>query len=105
MYFRAKRSKDYHYLQIVESYRDKGRVRQRVLATLGRLDELVETSQLDDLLRSGLRFSQKLTLLDAHEEGKTQPVRIVSLGPDLVFGRLWKDLGIDRAIQRSLEGS
>ena len=40
MYFRVKRTGTYGYLQIVESFRDQGQVRQRVLNTVGRLDVL-----------------------------------------------------------------
>ena len=38
MFFRTKRSGDREYLQLVESERVEGRVRQRVLASLGRMD-------------------------------------------------------------------
>ena len=40
MYFRRKQSQGRIYLQIVESHRTGDQVRQRVIATLGRLDEL-----------------------------------------------------------------
>jgi transposase len=38
MYFRVKRTGSYAYLQLVESFRQQGRVQQRVLNTVGRLD-------------------------------------------------------------------
>ena len=56
MYFRRKQSQGRFYLQIVESHRSGDQVRQRVIATLGRLDELEASGQLDRLLRSGARF-------------------------------------------------
>jgi hypothetical protein len=56
MYFRRKQSQGRFYLQIVESHRTGDQVRQRVIATLGRLDELEASGQLDRLLRSGARF-------------------------------------------------
>ena len=40
MYFRVKRTGAYAYLQIVESFRERGQVHQRVLSTVGRLDTL-----------------------------------------------------------------
>lgn len=62
MFVRVKRSvRDghaYEYLQLVRSYRDDGRVRQQVLATLGRRDVLVASGQLDGLLVSLARFSE-----------------------------------------------
>lgn len=41
------------YLQLVEGYRDEeGKVRHRILATLGREDELVRTGQIQRLIKS-----------------------------------------------------
>ena len=65
MYFRVKRTGSYAYLQIVESFREQGQVRQRVLSTVGRLDPLQASGQLDTLMRSGLRFCEKLAVIDA----------------------------------------
>ncbi|MHC1728000.1 MAG: hypothetical protein AB9866_18690 [Syntrophobacteraceae bacterium] len=42
MFVRSKRSGPYEYLQIVENRRVEGRVTQRVIATIGRLDRLKE---------------------------------------------------------------
>ena len=54
MFFRTKTSGTRSYLQIVENRWEDGRPRQRVIATLGRLDQLQQTGQLDSLLVSGL---------------------------------------------------
>ena len=40
MFARVKKSGKYQYLQLVENRKEKGRVRQQVIATLGRMDEL-----------------------------------------------------------------
>ena len=61
MFFRKKKSKGYEYLQIVEGYREDGKVRQRVLLTLGNLKHLRDSGKLDGLLMSGARFSAALT--------------------------------------------
>ena len=58
MYFRKKTSGGRAYLQIVESRRVGAAVRQQVIATLGRLEDLQESGQLERLLRSGARFSE-----------------------------------------------
>lgn len=102
MYFRVKRTGAYAYLQLVESFRQQGRVQQRVLSTVGRLDVLQASGQLDALMRSGLRFCQKLAVIDAYAAGQTEPVQVQRVGPDLVFGRLWEALQLGAAIQRSL---
>ena len=103
MYFRVKRTGAYAYLQIVESFRQARQVRQRVLATVGRLDVLQASGQLEALLRSGLRFCEQLAVLDAHAAGQTEPVRVQRVGPDLVFSRLWENLGLGTVIKRALQ--
>jgi len=103
MYFRVKRTGSYPYLQIVESFRDNGLVRQRVLSTVGRLDLLQASGQLEALMRSGLRFCEQLAVIDAHAAGQTQAVRVQRVGPDLVFSRLWEDLHLGTILQRALE--
>ncbi len=47
MFFRVKKSQSREHLQIVENYCDQGRVKQRVLDNLGRLDRLKESGKLD----------------------------------------------------------
>ena len=46
MFFRVKTSGELQYLQLVENSWQQGRTRQRVLATLGRLDQLQQSGQL-----------------------------------------------------------
>jgi hypothetical protein len=103
MYFRVKRTGAYAYLQIVESFREQGQVRQHVLSTVGRLDVLQASGQLEALMRSGLRFCEKLAVIDAHAAGQTEPVQVQRVGPDLVFGRLWETLQLGTLIKRALE--
>jgi len=65
MYFRKKTSAGRAYLQIVESRREGDQVRQQVIATLGRYEELQASGQLERLLRSGARFASKAMVLSA----------------------------------------
>ena len=58
MFFRQKKSGPRTYLQIVENRWENGATRQRVVATLGRLDQLQQSGQLEGLLRSGARFAE-----------------------------------------------
>ena len=62
MFFRQKRSGKRVYLQIVENHWDQGRSKQRVIATVGRLDELQKSGQLEGLLQSGAVSYTHLTL-------------------------------------------
>ena len=93
MYFRRKQSQGRIYLQIVESQRTGTQVRQRVIATLGRLDELEASGQLDRLLRSGARFVQQSLVLDAARTGEAPVIAVRHIGPALVFERLWVETG------------
>jgi hypothetical protein len=53
MFFRLKKSGERAYVQIVENKRIDGAVRQSVIATLGRADELNASGALASLLASG----------------------------------------------------
>ena len=103
MFFRVKSVGSYQYLQIVHSVRQGEKVRQQVFGTLGRLDELKASGRLEALIRSGLRHCENFALIDAHAAGETQAVTLLRIGPDLVFGRLWKECGIQEVIQSLLE--
>ena len=70
MYFRKKTSAGRAYLQFVESRREGAAVRQQVIATLGRIEDLQERGQLERLLRSGARFAEKAIVLDALDHGE-----------------------------------
>jgi hypothetical protein len=104
MFVRVKRSGQYEYLQLVHNERVQGRVQQRVVATLGRLDVLRETGQLDALLASCARFAEHTAVLTAHRQGRLAPAAKIHLGPPLVFQRLWEQLGFPTLIRRLLEG-
>ena len=79
------------------------KVRQQVFGTLGRLDELKASGRLEALIRSGLRHCEKFAVIDAHAARETQAVTVQRIGPDLVFGRLWKECGIQEVIQSLLQ--
>lgn len=104
MFFRQKRSGGYVYLQIVENRWEKGRSRQRVIATVGRLDQLQQSGQLDGLLQSGAKFAEAVMVLSAHRRGDAPAIRHCRIGPALVFGRLWDELQIPQVLERLLAG-
>ncbi len=102
MFVRVKPAGAYRYLQIAENYREGGKVKQKVLCTLGRVDELAESGKVDALAQSLLRFGSRLKVLDLHRQGAVRVDGDVSIGPALVFGRLWRELGIGEAIGKVL---
>src|SRR6516225_4511289 len=103
MYFRKKTSGGRAYLQIVESRRDGGQVRQQVIATLGRYEDLRESGQLERLLRSGARFSRKAMVVDAVHDGSATVSEVRRLGPALAFERLWEETGCRAVIEELAE--
>ena len=56
--------------------REGKKVRQQVIATLGRLDLLEASGQLEHWMRSGLRHYESFAVIDAHATGEIQPVAI-----------------------------
>src|SRR3954452_223152 len=104
MFFRTKTSGSRSYLQIVENRWEEGRTRQRVVATLGRLDQLQQSGQLDALLVSGARLSQSVLLLSAHAQGQLPTITTRRIGPALIFQRLWQETGCQQVIEQLLEG-
>jgi hypothetical protein len=104
MFVRMKKSGTYQYLQIVHNERVNGRVKQHVIATLGRLDVLQKTGQLDALLASCARFAEHTAVLTAHRQGRIPPAETIRIGPVLVFERLWRQLGLAEILKRLLQG-
>ena len=103
MFFRAKKSGSknhpHEYLQIVESFRDGSTVRQRVIATLGRLDHLKACGQIDALVQSLSRFSETIRVISQSKDPKISTCKAKAWGPTLVFGRLWDQQGLPGIIQ------
>ena len=98
MYTKITTSGGRRYLQLVEGYRTaEGKVRHRVVANLGRIDDL--TPQKLDPLINGLnrvlgRAANTASLVSA-ESAK-------AYGDVFALHELWKDLGFDRALGRAL---
>ena len=102
MFARVKKSGKYQCLQIVENKKEKGKVKQRVIATVGRMDQLREKDRVETLIRSLSRFSEKaLMILSGQSEVSADALTI---GPALVFQRLWKESGIEDCIKKLLIG-
>ena len=102
MFFRVKPSGPRRYLQIVENHWVDGRSRQRVVATLGRLDHLQQDGRLENLLASGARFAQQALLLSALESGQLEAVSRQRFGPVAIFERLWRETGCAAVLRRLL---
>src|SRR6201993_3500230 len=91
MYFRKKTSGGRAYLQIVESRREGAQVRQQVIATLGRVEDLRE-SGWNDFFDPARALPQR-RLCDALNDGTAISAEARRIGPALVFVRLWDETG------------
>ena len=98
MFIRVKKNGAYEYLQLVSGQRIDGKVRQTVIGTLGRKDLLEQSGGLDGLAASLGKFLRRAAVLAEHRSGKTEVLSTVSLGPGLVFGRLWEQLGLPEVL-------
>ena len=102
MFVRTKKSGAYQYLQIVENERIDGKVRQRVIVTLGRLDVLQSKGQLDGLLSSCARYAQQVSVIDAYKRNALPAAESVKIGPPLVFERIWEQLHLKPILETLL---
>jgi hypothetical protein len=99
MFFRVKQSQNRKYLQIVENRREGGKVKQRVIGTVGRLDRLEGAGQLESLLESGARLTESILLINAHQQGEAPVLSTKRIGAVKIFERLWSETGCRQAIQ------
>lgn len=101
MFVRTKRvhqnGKVYEYLLLVETVREGRKIRQHTVANLGRRD-LLDPERIDAMIRGlgGLAKSSLVVNLQDEHEG-LQEIR--TLGALPVFRRLWRDLGLEVALQ------
>jgi transposase len=100
MFARTKKSGKYEYLQVVENHREGSKVNQRVIATLGRLDQMHAKAEVETLIRSLARFSENALLILSGRSNVT--AECTAVGPALIFDRLWKDLGISKVFESLL---
>jgi DDE family transposase len=100
VFFRIKQSGPRSYLQIVANQREGGAVRQKVIATLGRTDELAASGGLAALLASGARYCEQVLLLSILQADLEGPrVLAKRIGAPLLFERLWEETGCRAVIE------
>jgi hypothetical protein len=104
MFVRVKRvrtnGRDYRYLQVVETRRERGRVTQHIVANFGRLDEIVASGDLDRVIEGLVAHSQTLQLIQRYRGGALQATSDKVWGPVLIFERLWEDLELPALLRR-----
>jgi Transposase DDE domain len=93
MFVRVKKIGPYEYLYLVENAREGGRHVQRVVKALGRRDVIENSDLLDGLIASAARHSRRAIVLSRFYRGELAELHRRSIGPDLLFGRLWQEIG------------
>ena len=69
MFVREKRINGYTYLYLVETIREDGRTKQRIIRNLGRKEAVLASGALDRLVASVGRFAERAVVLQAIEHG------------------------------------
>jgi transposase len=100
MFARVKKSGLYEYLQIVQNRREGTKTIQRVVATIGRMDQIQQKGEIENLVRSLSRFSEKVLLVLSGKSDVRADAK--KIGPALICERLWKELEISKIIHRLL---
>lgn len=88
---RTKNNKTYTYYQIVHSYREKGNIKHKVIASLGQLSQ----KDVDTLIRGLNRIKNKPLSL---EEANLQCKKILILGEIEILDYLWDQLEISQIL-------
>ncbi len=104
MFVREKRIGPYTYVYLVETVREDGRVRQRIIRNLGRKDEVERRGDLERLARSAARLAQRPLVLSALDAGETLHLDARRIGPPLLFERLWRDSQCGAVLHNLLAG-
>ena len=103
MFVREKTVNGYTYLYLVESVRENGRTKQRIIRNLGRKEAVLASGALDRLIASIGRFAERTLVLRAIEEGDAR-FEVRRIGAPLLFGRLWEDSGCRAVVSALVAG-
>ena len=91
MFVREKRIGPYTYVYLVETVREDGKIKQRIIRNLGRQEDVERRGDLDRLARSAARLAQRSMVISLLDEGATPQLACTHIGPPLLFERLWRD--------------
>ena len=88
MFVREKHINGYTYLYLVESVREDGRAKQRIIKNLGRKEVVVGSGELERLAASVARYAERVVVLSQLEAGHPDGLVCKRIGAPLLFGRL-----------------
>ena len=99
MFVREKHINGYTYLYLVESVREDGRAKQRIIKNLGRKDAVIASGELERLAASVGRYTERAIVLSQLQTGDLDGLSCRRIGAPLLFGRLWQDTGCRSVIE------
>jgi hypothetical protein len=102
MFVREKRIGSYTYVYLVETVREDGKIKQRIIRNLGRKEDVERRGDLDRLARSAARLAQRSMVLSLLEQNSTPQLSCKRIGPPLLFERLWRDTQCREVLQELL---
>ena len=104
MFVREKHINGYTYLYLVESVREHGRAKQRIIKNLGRKEAVVASGELERLASSVARYAERAVVLSQLAAGNPDQLACTRIGAPLLFGRLWEETGCKAVIEDLLAG-
>jgi Transposase DDE domain len=104
VFVREKRINGYTYLYLVETVREDGRAKQRIIKNLGRKETVVASGGLERLAASVARYAERAVVLSQLEAGNPDELACRRIGAPLLFGRLGEQTGCRAVIEALLAG-
>jgi Transposase DDE domain len=104
VFVRDKRINGYTYLYLVETVREHGRARQRIIKNLGRKGAVLASGGLERLATSVARYAERAVVLSELAAGNPDRLACKRIGAPLLFGRLWEQTGCRAVIEDLLGG-
>ena len=90
------------HLYLVESVREDGRAKQRIIKNLGRKDAVLASGELERLAASIGRYAERAIVLSQLHAGDLDGLSCKRIDAPLLFGRLWQDTGCRAVIDELL---
>jgi Transposase DDE domain len=104
VFVREKHINGYTYLYLVETVREAGRTKQRILKNLGRKDAVLASGGLERLASSVARYAERAVVLSELAAGHPDQLACRRIGGPLLFSRLWEQTGCRAVLEELLAG-
>jgi hypothetical protein len=101
MFFRKVTSKsngkEYVYVKLIENYREGNKVKQRVIANLGNIEDLTP-----DKVHSLISGLARICGLEPEPQDTFETKKVLKFGEVLALHKVWESLGISKIIQEMM---